>query len=76
MCRKNTGPGVIFALNYSTTLHCTMDLYVNISHDCTMLSRKLGCQSGLVETSTPVTSEVRVRFPVEAGLCDRVGDSL
>ena len=28
----------------------------------------MGCQSGVVETSTPVTSEVRVRFPVEAGL--------
>ena len=27
-----------------------------------------GCQSGVVETSTPVTSEVWVRFPVEAGL--------
>ena len=25
-------------------------------------------QSGVVETSTPVTSKVRVRFPVEAGL--------
>ena len=28
----------------------------------------MGYQSGVVETSTPVTSEVRVRFPVEAGL--------
>ena len=27
----------------------------------------LGCQSGVMEKSTPVTSEVRVRFPVEAG---------
>ena len=26
------------------------------------------CQSGVVETSMPVTSVVRVRFPVEAGL--------
>ena len=36
-----------------------------------------GCQSGVVETSTPVTSEVPGSIPGRIqSSCDRVGDSL